>query len=111
MIDFLNSFRDVFVLVLGWLLGTISPGILRAIQRSNRRVELLRGLRHECSELRFTLANALYGSKRSLRELDQPTLDLVKPILLSYGGTMDADLVAGSRKLFADHPDGWIIQW
>jgi hypothetical protein len=106
----IQDFRDVLLLILGWLLGTLSPGIGRAILRSRRRAELLRGLNYECSELRFTLANALFSTRRSLREIDQPTLDLVKPILLNYAGTEEAKLVAAAQQLF-NQPDASVIQW
>jgi hypothetical protein len=93
--------RDLLLLLLGWLLGVLSPTIERAILRRRRRDELLRGLAHECHELRFTLANALFSTRRSMRELDQGTVDLVKPILLAYTGESDSELVEGARELFA----------
>jgi hypothetical protein len=97
-------------LVLGWLLGTLSPGIGRAILRANRRKDLLRSLTYECGELRFTVANVLFSSRKSLRELDQAVLDLVKPVLLNYAGREDDKLVATMRQLFIKG-DAAVLQW
>lgn len=91
----------MLLLFLGWLLGTLSPGIGRAILRRRRRYELLRGLTYECYELRFTVANVLLVTRAESLELDQPTIDLVKPILLGYQGPDDARLTDAMRTLFS----------
>lgn len=97
----MNDYSDVLLVVLGWLLGTLSPSIGRAILQGYRQRELLRGLSNECLELRFTLALALWGSRSKLREMDLRTLQLVKPIILEYAGGDDQELVAVFRQLAA----------
>jgi hypothetical protein len=94
-----NDYSDVLLVVLGWLLGTLSPGIGRAILRRYRQRELLRGFSDECLELRFTLALALWGTRSKLREMDLRTLQLVKPIILEYIGGDDQELVTAFRQL------------
>ena len=61
----IQDFKDVFLVILGWLLGTLSPGIGRAILRQWRRSELLRGHINECHELRFTVGNVLFSERTS----------------------------------------------
>lgn len=108
----INEFKDVLLLVLGWALGTLSPGIGRAIQRRERRAELLQGLRHECEQLRFTLANALFSTRRNLCEFTQATLDIVKPIIVGYSGNLagDISLVSAANELFKESDEN-VIRW
>ncbi len=96
------DYNDILLLILGWLLGTLSPSVGRAILRGDRRRELVRALSRECLELRFTLAAALYGSRSELREMDEKTLQLIKPILHTYDGADDRALVEAFRKLTAE---------
>jgi hypothetical protein len=95
----LKDLDDILLVILGWLLGTLSPGIVRTIFLGYRRRELLVGLTNEFTELRFTLAAALYGSRSELREMDEETLRLIKPIILTYEGEDDRKLVDMFRRL------------
>jgi hypothetical protein len=101
----IGRLNDILLLFLGWLLGTLSPGIGRAILSGYRRRELLHGLSQECIELRFTLAVALFGSRSELREMDVRTLQLIKPILVNYEGADDRELVEIFRQLTSDSDD------
>jgi len=104
-----QDYKDVLLVILGWLFGTLSPGIGRAILRRKRRDELLRGLTFECNELRFTAANVLWTSRRELCEIDQATLLLVRSIFASYEGIEDRKLVEALRELFKSD-DAALIQ-
>jgi len=106
----LNDSRDVLLVLLGWSLGTLSPSIQRAILRQRRRAELLRGLAYECHELRFTLACALYSTRRSLRAFDQSTLDLLEPLLLNYHGAGYRDVTPVFATILAE-PDAQLLSW
>lgn len=97
----MRDFSDVLLILLGWLLGTLSPGLGRAILRGYRRRELKAGFAKECVELRFTLAAALHLYRSNRRELDEATVALVKPIFLSYPGVDDRELVDSLRELLS----------
>jgi len=91
---------DVILVVLGWLLGTLSPGISDAIGRARRRRAIRRVLATELHELRFMLALVLERMRSKLRTMDQAVLNLVRPILLAYrDNTEDVAILEAAKKL------------
>jgi len=93
--------NDVVLVVLGWLLGTLSPGIAESIGRAKRRRAILRVLATELHELRFKLALVLTRVRSKLRTMDQAMLDVVRPIVLGYGRDSedDAGFMDATKKL------------
>lgn len=72
-------------------------------RRIRRRHDVIEGVAVELHELRFILANVVTRLRAKLRTFDQTTLDLVRPIFLSYTAlsVRDAQIIAGVKKLFA----------
>ncbi|HBB98500.1 MAG TPA: hypothetical protein DC054_24220 [Blastocatellia bacterium] len=70
----------VFVL-LGWLLGLLSPRIIESIQRRYRRTDLRKSLFIELEGLRVTLASLLYVIASNDGTVNRELIELVEPIM------------------------------
>jgi hypothetical protein len=98
----MDHFSDVFVLILGWLLGALSPGLAAAIERPKQRTELIVAVARELHEIRYLLAHVLVLLRSKLKTMDQATLDLIKPLLLEYkGDEQDTEHLEATEKLLA----------
>jgi hypothetical protein len=91
---------DIGLVIVGWLLGTLSPGIVEAIARTKRKKQLFASLAQEAHELRYKLALVAHRVRGKYGTMDHATLQLIKAIILSYTGfEPDSDLAANYRKL------------
>lgn len=101
--------ESVALIVVGWLLGTLSPTIIGAIQKERRRSEVLAAMAVELREVRYKSALVLLRVKRSLAAVDQNTLAIVKPLLnhpttpgdFDLGGSIAALLKNGDELYIA----------
>src|SRR2546428_8624186 len=101
--------RDVLLLILGWLLGTLSPGISESLARRSRRRELIKALAVELHELRYKLALILAQVRSKLGTVDQAMLDFTKPILFAYvGDAEDAAMLDATKRLLAKCDSSYI---
>lgn len=78
---------EVGYIVLGWLLGVLSPLFTRHGERARRRKEIGEGLRTEISELRVRLAMTTFLITLKYGEFDRAFLNWLKPYLEGYEGT------------------------
>lgn len=98
----MEQFANVLFVFFGWLLGTLSPGVVEAIGKRKRRAELMLGFAAELSELRFRIVLVLTRLHSKLRTMDQGVLDITKPLLLSYRGDReDSVALEGTKQLLA----------
>ena len=56
----LGDFEKILTLLLGWLLGLLSPALHERIRRGYRRSELSKALHAELSERRFDMAKVAF---------------------------------------------------
>jgi len=73
----------LLLVVLGWLLGTLSPSVVAAIARPTRRRELAQVIAAELQDLRLRAAMILVKMRGRVGHMDQAVLDLVRPIMLA----------------------------
>lgn len=84
--DILGQFEGLFALLLGWLLGTLSPAISEKIRRRYRAAELKRAIIADLKELRYTMASVSHVLHDHLGLMPDKWLDWVLPILQNYSG-------------------------
>ncbi len=98
--------KTIIAILLGWLLGLLSPPIVELIQRRHRRAELRRSLFIELEGLRLTLASNVYNIANNDSAVNRELVELVEPILRSDKTFPEskptADLLSSLLKLTDD---------
>ena len=77
---------SILYLVLGWLIGLISPGIVERIRRVHRRRDLVRSILSELTDLEYMMANVAYVMRGKLATVTDEFLDWLAPIVARYDG-------------------------
>lgn len=80
----------VGAIILGWLLGLLSPVIVGAIQRHYREREIRNGIISELAELRFRMAAAVWMFEGRFGTYDRSMLSWLLSVLETYKGATDA---------------------
>lgn len=81
---------EVGFVLLGWLLGVLSPLITRHSERARRKTEIGNGLRAELAELRIRLAMASYLITLRHGQFDRSYLTWLRPFFEAYRGSHPA---------------------
>ena len=98
----MDRFADILFVLLGWLLGTLTPGIIEAIKRPKHKAEVLSAVKSELRELRYKVAIVVHRMRVATGTLNQQALDLIRPVILTHEGPEeDHQLAEGFRKLLA----------
>jgi hypothetical protein len=102
----MERFESVLLILLGSLLGILSPGLIDWIRRAHRRKPIKRAILLELDELRYTLASTAYRLRSHLGTLDHDLLNWLEPIETAYTGPdRHAETVPALRALIAMTPD------
>lgn len=98
-----RELEAVAFVVVGWLLGLLSPLIVERLRRPYQRQELIDSVLSELDEMRFTMALAAYSISDHLLSTSDEFLDWVLPIVRAYEGPKAspklADAIAEIRAL------------
>ena len=86
MFEFLSSIGPVLLLLLGWLMGLLSPGIAERIRRGYRRRDLVRAVLDELLGLQHLMAIVAYRIRARRSEVTNDFLDAIIPVLNNYKG-------------------------
>ena len=73
-------------ILLGWLLGLLSPGIAERIRRKYRKTELIACVLGELRELQYTMAWVAHMLRAHLGLVTDKFLDWVEPLMRDYDG-------------------------
>jgi hypothetical protein len=101
---------ELAALIAGWLVGTLSPGVVAAIAKPKRRKQLLAALNTEAHETRYKLALVAHRVRGKYGTFDPGTLALIKPIVLSYSGFETDEGLASSFKVLLARGEDVFIQ-
>lgn len=74
----------VGAIILGWLLGLLSPAIVNGIQRHYRQREIRQGIVTELEDLRFRMAAAAWMFETRFGTYDRAFVNWLIPILEGY---------------------------
>ena len=83
--------EDRFYLLVGWLMGLLSPLIVDAIRRRRDRKEIKHALITELQELQFHLASGVYLITQKLGKCDRKFFEWFLPIVEHYEGPFISD--------------------
>src|SRR3989304_3262396 len=92
LIDTLKSVFYLFYLLVGWLMGLLSPLIVDAIRRHRERKEIKQALITELQELQYQLASSIYVITQKLGKGDRKFFEWFLSILERYEGPFKSDL-------------------
>jgi hypothetical protein len=79
-----TDFTPILMLLLGWTLGLLSPGIHERIRRRYRRRDLTRSVMEELATLQFTLALLAYMIRARQGTNTDAFIDSILPIIEAY---------------------------
>ncbi len=82
---------QILFLVLGWLLGLLSPVVADLFTKKRQLAEMRRGLLVELGELKFSLAGTTLAVAGAIGAWDREYLSWLKSVLESYRGARDED--------------------
>ena len=102
---------EVGYIVLGWLLGVLSPLITRHVERKRRRKEIGEGLRAEISNLRVRLAMTCFLVTLRYGDCDRAFLTWLKPLLERYEGAHPAQAIVDTLEKVLAFPDQEIASY
>jgi len=95
-----TQLKELGILLLGWLLGTLSPHLSERIQRGYRRDELVEALLTEARGVQFRTALAAWRLRQHLLKVDSEFVRWLQPILDAYEGPdKDPNAIEAFRKL------------
>jgi len=81
----------ILFLVLGWILGLLSPVVADFFTKKRRLAEMRRGLLVELAEVRFSLASTTLAVAGTIGAWDRHYLEWLKSDLEAYRGARDED--------------------
>ncbi len=91
----MNGFgKTIVAILLGWLLGLLSPPIVELIQKRHRRAELRRSLFIELEGLRLILAANVYNIAANDGTVNRELVELVEPIMREDKNFRESKLTA-----------------
>ena len=78
--------KELALIVFGWLLGLLGPGIVNAIKKRYQRNEVKAAIDSELSEIQYRLAGSAYVIRVRYGAVDQSFLAWILPIFKKYRG-------------------------
>jgi len=81
ILEYLKQLETVLTILLGWLLGLLTPGIAERIRRPYRRRESIRAVVDEMLSLQHTMAIVAYQMRAMRAEVSDSFLDGVLPVI------------------------------
>src|SRR4051812_38764967 len=84
-----DPWTSIALVIVGWLLGVLSPAMIEIIRRQRDYPLLQQALRLDLAELRLVLAFNAIGLKTARGLLDRKLLEWQRDVLTSYRGKSD----------------------
>jgi hypothetical protein len=86
MPEYFKQLETICTILLGWLLGLLTPGIAERIRRPYRRRDLVRSVLDEMLGLQHTMAVMAHSIRARRAEVSDAFLDAILPIVEGYKG-------------------------
>lgn len=100
--------HEVGYILLGWLLGVLSPLITRHGERNRRKKEIGEGLRAELSEFRVRLAGMAFLVTLRFGTFDRAFIKWLLPLFQSYRGAHPTKEFRDTLEKLSGHSDAEI---
>jgi hypothetical protein len=92
--------KDVFILLLGWLFGMLSPSIVKQIEKKYTKKELHKGICSELNELRYILIHSCSVVGEKAGKFDKEFLDWFLQLSQFYQNRpLDSSVIPVLKKL------------
>jgi hypothetical protein len=102
----MDPFNELLLILLGSLLGILSPGLIDWIRRAHARKPIRKAIEAELDEMRYTLASLAYRHHSHLGSLDHDFLRWQEFIEAAYQGSdKDSSTLAALRQIINQTPD------
>lgn len=101
--------EELLYLLLGWLLGLISPRIIDSIQAKYFRRDLARAIRSEAEDLQYRVAIMSFLLASKYGELSREYLVWLKPKLLRYEGNEPVESIRKLAETLHAAPDDQLV--
>lgn len=105
MMEYAKQLETILAILLGWLLGLLTPVISDRIRRPYRRRDLVRAVVEEMLSLQYTLATVAYLVRSRRADLPDAFLDLILPLFEQYEGPDRSDSFIETLKKFRAIPE------
>jgi hypothetical protein len=109
-VDYLQALGTTFAIILGWLLGLLTPMIAERIRRPYRRRDVMRSVIHEMLDLQYLMAFVAFNVRIRKGAVSDAFLDEILPILEGYDGPSVDDEVIGRVKRTRELPEATRFQ-
>lgn len=78
--------NEMAFVILGWLLGLLSPLIVEGVRNTRRRKEIKKGIMTELIDVRFRMASVVYLTAVRFGSYDRELINWLIPIYKEYQG-------------------------
>lgn len=78
--------NDMAYVILGWLLGLLSPLIVERVSNERRRKEVQKGIMAELIDVKFRMASVVYITATRFGQYDRELINWLIPIFREYQG-------------------------
>ncbi len=95
--NFISS-DSIFLIILGWLFGLLSPSIIDSIKNRRRNIEIRKAIISELNEVRFLLAGTIYILSNHSCTHNRKELELLVQIFEKYNGPDPSDIFLSPLK-------------
>lgn len=106
MVEHLSPLDTILPILLGWLLGVLTPGIAESIRRPYRRRDLTRAVVDEMLGLQHTMAWVVYKTRSRRGDLSDAVLDRILPIVESDNGPDRSEEIIKAMREVRKEPEG-----
>ena len=96
---------ELLYLLLGWLLGLLSPRIIDAIKARYDRTALIGAIKEEAQDLQYRVAASCFLLRQRYGEITREYLEWLKPKLLAYRGNEPVETVRQFVEVLLNAPD------
>jgi len=86
IVEYLKHVEPILLILLGWLLGLLAPGIAERIRRPYRRRDLIHAVVDEMLGLQHTMATVAHRIRARYADVSDAFLDKALPIVEGYHG-------------------------
>jgi len=90
---------NIFYLLLGWLLGILSPLIIDRVKRHHQKEEFKKGLLVELEDVRYRLAGAVYLISYRFGIYNRDLLNWMHKISIDYNDQKKLEAIEKLMKL------------
>ncbi len=81
-----RQLNEVAFLILGWLLGLLSPLLVERIHNERRRKDIQNGIMAELIDVKFRMASVVYITAMRFGQYDRELVNWLIPIVKEYQG-------------------------